>query len=107
MVVPWICVSISKSQVICRKAKKKPVFCIFRCPPLKKFQNFLIRPILTFDALPIAHFEDNVPNFSKHMLKLAIRLKIWVPAPSEVSLSKIVTPKIAVFKAIFLGENGL
>ena len=35
------------------------------------------------------------------MLKLAIALKIWVPAPSEVSLSKIVTPKTAVFRPFF------
>ena len=83
------------------KSEKKPVFCIFRCPPLKKFQKILIRPILTFDALPIAHFEAYVPNFSKHMLKLAIPLKIWVPALSEVSRSRIVNPKIAVFRPFF------
>ena len=83
MVVPWICVSISKSQVICRKAKK-PVFCIFWCPPLKKFQTILIRPILKFDALPIAHFEAYVPKFLKHLWKLAISLKLWVTAQSEV-----------------------
>ena len=69
MVVPWICVSISKFA----EKPKKTVFCNFRCPPLKKIQTILIRPILKFDALPIAHFEDNVPNFSKHMLKLAFK----------------------------------
>ena len=56
---------------------------------------------MKLDALPIAHFEEKVPNFSKHMLKLAIASKIWVPAPSEVSLSKIVSPKIAVFRPFF------
>ena len=30
MVVPWICVSISKSQVIWGKPKKRPFFSIFR-----------------------------------------------------------------------------
>ena len=35
------------------------------------------------------------------MLKLAIPLKIWVPAPSEVSRSRIVNPKIAVFRPFF------
>lgn len=35
------------------------------------------------------------------MLKLAIASKILVPAPSEVSLSKIVSPKIAVFRPFF------
>ena len=56
---------------------------------------------MKFDALPIAHFEDNVPHFLKHMLKLAIPLKIWVPAPSEVSLCRICSPKIAVFRPFF------
>ena len=56
---------------------------------------------MKLDALPIAHIEDNVPHFSKHMLKLAISSKILVPAPSEVSLSKIVSPKIAVFRPFF------
>ena len=59
------------------------------------------RTIFTLDALPIAHFEDNVPHFLKHMLKLAIPLKIWVPAPSEVSLCRICSPKIAVFRPFF------
>ena len=58
-------------------------------------------PLLKFDALPIAHFEDNVPIFLKHMLKLAIPLKIWGPAPSEVSLCRICSPKIAVFRPFF------
>ena len=35
------------------------------------------------------------------MLKLAIPLKIWVPAPSEVSRSRIVAPKIVVFRPFF------
>ena len=35
------------------------------------------------------------------MLKLAIPLKIWVPAPSEVSLCRICSPKIAVFRPFF------
>ena len=50
----------------------------------KLFQVPADRTILKFDALPIAHFEADVPNFSKHMLKLAIPLKFWVPAQSEV-----------------------
>ena len=29
----------------------------------KKIQTIFIRPILNFDALPIAHFEDYVPLF--------------------------------------------
>ena len=38
------------------------------------------RTILKFDDLPIAHFEAYVPLFSKHLWKLAISLKLWVPA---------------------------
>ena len=67
----------------------------------KKIQVAANRTLAKIDALPIAHFEDNVPNFSKHMLKLAIPLKIWVPALSEVSRSRIVNPKIAVFRPFF------
>ena len=59
---------------------------------------------MKFDALPIAHFEDYVPIFLKHMLKLSIPLKILVPAPSEVSQSRIVSPKIAVIRP-FLGRK--
>ena len=33
----------------------------------KKFQVPADRTILKFDALPIAHFEADVPNFSKHL----------------------------------------
>ncbi len=104
MVVPWICVSISKSQVICRKAKK-PVFGIFWWYSAKKFQKILIRPILTFDALPIAHFEAYVPNFLKHLWKLAISLKLWVPAHSEVGWSRTVAAKIGVFRPLFWREK--
>ena len=73
------------------------------------FENLILRPqksieqvkhvsiYQTFDNF----FEDNVLNFSKHMLKLAIPLKNWVPAPSEVSRSRIVAPKIVVFRPFF------
>ena len=44
--------------------------------------------------------------FLKHMLKLGIPLKIWVPAPSEVSLCRICSPKIAVFRP-FLSDPGI
>ena len=50
----------------------------------KKIQVAANRTILKLDALPIAHFEAYVLYFSKHMLKLAIPLKFWVPAQSEV-----------------------
>ena len=39
MVVPWICVSISKSQVICQKAKKTPFFAFFGDTPQKNFKK--------------------------------------------------------------------
>ena len=64
---------------------KKVDFYQFFVSALKKIQTILNRTILKFDALPIAHFEDYVPLFSKHLWKLAISLKLWVPAASEVS----------------------
>ena len=42
------------------------------------------RTILKIDVFHIAHFEAEVSNFPKHMWKLAIPLKLWVPAHSEV-----------------------
>ena len=66
-----ICVSISKSQVICQEAKNVS-FCQFFMLLRNKFQVAANRTMLKFDALPIAHFEGYVPNFSKHMFKIAI-----------------------------------
>ena len=50
----------------------------------RKIQVAANLTILTFDVLPIAHFEAYVPNFLKHLWKLAISLKLWVPAHFEV-----------------------
>ena len=97
MVVPWIWVSISNSQVIWQKAKKD-LFLHFLCPSQKKFQVAANRTLSKIDALPIAHFEDNVPNFSKHMLKLAIPSKIWVSDPPKVSWSEFVSLNDALMR---------
>ena len=80
---------------------KKSIFSIFSLPHRKKIQTILIRPILNFDALPIAHFEDYVPLFLKHLWKLAISLKLWVPAHFEVGWSRTVAAQIAVFRPLF------
>ena len=80
---------------------KKSIFSIFSLPHLKKIQTILIRPILNFDALPIAHFETYVPLFLKHLWKLAISLKLWVPAHFEVGWSRTVAAKIGVFRPLF------
>ena len=100
MVVPWICVSISKSQVIWGKPKKT-VFCIFLCHSQNNFQVAANRTLSKIDALHIAHFEDYVPLFSKHMRKLAIPSKIWVWDPLKVSWSEFVQHKKAVFWPLF------
>ena len=63
---------------------KKSIFIIFACPHQEQFQTIFNRTILKFDALHIAHFEAYVPLFLKHLWKLAISLKLWVPAASEV-----------------------
>ena len=80
---------------------KKSIFSIFSCPHQKKIQTIFIRPILNFDALPIAHFEDYVPLFLKHLWKLGISLKLWVPAHSKVSWSRTMTAKMSVFRPLF------
>ena len=41
------------------------------------------RTILKIDAFHIAPFEADVPNFPKHLWKLAIPRKLWVPAHSD------------------------
>ena len=60
------------------------IFSIFSCPHREKFQTILNRTILKFDALPIAHFKTYVPLVLKHLWKLAMSLKLWVPAHFEV-----------------------
>ena len=66
-----------------------------------KIQTILNRTILRFDALPIAHFETDVLLFSKHLWKLAISLKLWVPAHSEVGWSRTVSKKNSHFRVLF------
>ena len=59
------------------------------------------RTILILEGLPMAHLKAYVPNFPKHMRKRSQSLKLWVLALSEVRWSRIVSTKIAVFKAFF------
>ena len=80
---------------------KKLIFSIFSCPHREKFQTILIRTILKFDALHIAHFEAYVPLFSKHLWKLTIPQKLWVSALFKVGWSRTVAAKIGVFRPLF------
>ena len=100
MVLCWKNFSLSKFWGV-SVLWKKSIFSIFSLPHLKKIQTILIRPILNFDALPIAHFETYVPLFLKHLWKLAISLKLWVPAHFEVGWSRTVAAKIGVFRPLF------
>ena len=81
--------------------EKRRFFCIFAWPHRENFQKIYNRTILKFDALRIAHIEADVPLFSKHLWKLAIRLKLWVLAHSEVSWSRTMTAKMSVFRPLF------
>ena len=101
MVLSWIFFSLSKFRGI-SVLWKKAVFSCFPWPHRKKIQRIFIRTILKFDDLPIAHFETDVPLFSKHMLEIAIPLKFWVPAHSKVSWSRTMTAKMSVFRPLFL-----
>ena len=100
MVLSWIFFSLSKFRGI-SVLWKKAVFSFFPWPHQKKFQVAADRTILKFDDLPIAHFETDVPLFSKHMLEIAIPLKFWVPAHSKVSWSRTMTAKMSVFRPLF------
>ena len=100
MVLSWIFFSLSKFRGI-SVLWKKAVFSCFPWPHRKKIQRIFIRTILKFDDLPIAHFETDVPLFSKHMLEIAIPLKFWVPAHSKVSWSRTMTAKMSVFRPLF------
>ena len=100
MVLSWIFFSLSKFRGI-SVLWKKAVFSFFSWPHRKKIQTILIRTILKFDDLPIAHFETDVPLFLKHLWKLGISLKLWVPANSEVRWSRTMTAKMSVFRPLF------
>ena len=68
------------------------------------------RTLSKIEAFPIAHFKDNAPNFSKHMLKLAIPSKIWVSDPPPKSVDPNLCPSPCSFFARmvwgnFLGKN--
>ena len=52
----------------------------------------------------MAHLKHYGQNLNVNIEKMRILKKIGLLAPSEVSLSRIVSPKKAVFKAFFL-EN--
>ena len=80
---------------------KKLVFLHFFVAAPKKIQVAADRTIMKIDAFHIAHFEADVPNFSKHLWKLEISLKLWVPAHSEVGLSRTVSAKMSVFRPFF------
>ena len=100
MVLSWIFFSLSKFRGI-SVLWKKAVFSCFPWPHRKKIQRIFIRTILKFDDLPIAHFETDVPLFLKHLWKLGISLKLWVPANSEVRWSRTMTAKMSVFRPLF------
>ena len=104
MVLSWIFFSLSKFRGI-SVLWKKAVFSFFPWPHRKKIQRIFIRTILKFDDLPIAHFETDVPLFLKHLWKLGISLKLWVPANSEVGWSRTVAAKIGVFRPLFWREK--
>ena len=78
---------------------KRPFFAFLRDQTEKIFKWPRDCTILKFGDLPIAHFEADVPLFSKHMLEIAI--KFWVPAHFKVSWSRTMTAKICVF-GVFL-----
>ena len=100
MDLAWICASLSRFLEM-SVLWKTSIFSIFSWPHRKNFQVAANRTILKIDAFHIAHFEADVPNFSKHLWNLAIPRKLWVPAHSEVRWSGTMTAKMSVFLPLF------
>ena len=104
MDLAWILASLSRFWEM-SVLWKKSFFCIFSLPHQKKIQVAANRTILKIDALHISHFEAYVPLFSKHLWNLTIRQKLWVSALFEVGWSRTVSPKIGVFRPLFIGPR--
>ena len=56
------------------------------------------------DDFHMAHLNRYGPSLNDNIKKVAFLIFFWLPTPSEVSLSRIVSPNKAVFRAFFL-EN--
>ena len=83
---------------------KKNRFLHFFVSLSKIFQVAAHRTLSKIGALPIAHFEDNVPIFSKHMLKLAIPSNIGL-RPRQSQLIRICVPEKKLLFDHFFGKS--
>ena len=106
MDLAWILASLSRFWEM-SVLWKKSFFCDFSCPHPKKIQAAANRTIFKIDAFHISHFEAYVPNFSKHLWKLAIHRQLWVPVHFKVGWSRTVSAKMDVFRPLFLRKYSL
>ena len=99
MDLAWICVSLSKFRGM-SVLWKKLFFSIFSLPHRKNSNNFESTNI---EVWRLAHssFGSLCSKFFKNLWKLAISLKLWVPANSEVGWSRTMSAKMSVFRPIF------
>ena len=101
MVVPWICGSISKSQVICRKAKKTR-FWHFSVSLSKKIsKNF---DSANIDVWRLAHssFRSLCSKFFKTPVEVSDIFKNMGLRPPQSRLIQICVPQKSCFLTTFL-----
>ena len=103
MVVPWICVSISKSQVIWRKPKKSR-FLHFSVSLSKK--NSSGRQSDTIEDWRLAHssFRRLCSNFFKTHVEVSDTFKNMGVRPPQSQLIRICVPQKSCFLATFFGK---
>ena len=103
MVVPWICVSISKSQVIWGKPKKSR-FLHFSVSLSKK--NSSGRQSDTIEDWRLAHssFRRLCSNFFKTHVEVSDTFKNMGVRPPQSQLIRICVPQKSCFLATFFGK---
>ena len=100
MAIPWICVPIPKSQVICRK-QKKTFFLHFLLSLQKFFQVPVNWTILTPADFTIVHLKICVPKFPKTHVEVFDTFKIFSPIPLRSQKIPICVPQKIVFGQFF------
>ena len=74
-------------------------------PPPQQSQKIVTRTILMPDDFHMAHLNRYGPSLNDNIKNVAFLIFFGLPTPSEVSLSRIVSPKKAVFRAFFFRKS--
>ena len=103
MAIPWICVPIPKSQVICRKQKKR--FFAFFVVPLEIFSSACQLDNIDASRLHDSSFENLCPKVSKTHVEVFDTFKILSPIPLRSQKIQICVPQKIVFGQFFVVEE--